>query len=359
MGLVSLSVSVSVSVCVSVCVCCVCVVIHCRDRMGKRKRGKKTKGMSLAQLKKKFKPTPRPGSSSSLLSSSTILAASMSGGSSGRTGSGLLLYPKASSILVVGDGNMSFSRALAMGWVQAKAGRTLTATSYDSRDELYAKYVGMDDVFSGLDAADTSNPHAVQVLHSIDATQLEAEENAAWIASRGPFDVVIFNFPHVGGSTAGVDLVALHKAFLAAFFSSASSSAVLAKGGSIQVALRTSEFYAAWDIVAVAEAAGLELLAPPSPFLPDLFPGYRNERTASGNRARAAPEIVDAASVYSFRVPQNIERIDILPDYDNAAFSVSDSSDQGDDGSDDDDDDDDDDGRSGGGYSDDQESDEQ
>merc|ERR1711916_300098 len=208
MGLVSLSVSVSVSVCVSVCVCCVCVVIHCRDRMGKRKRGKKTKGMSLAQLKKKFKPTPRPGSSSSLLSSSTILAASMSGGSSGRTGSGLLLYPKASSILVVGDGNMSFSRALAMGWVQAKAGRSLTATSYDSRDELYAKYVGMDDVFSGLDSANTSNPHAVQVLHSIDATHLEAEENAAWIASRGPFDVVIFNFPHVGGSTAGVDLVA-------------------------------------------------------------------------------------------------------------------------------------------------------
>merc|ERR1711916_51957 len=257
-------------------------------------------------------------------------------------------------------GNMSFSRALAMGWVQAKAGRTLTATSYDSRDELYAKYVGMDDVFSGLDSANTSNPGCVSVVHSIDATQLEAEENAAWIASRGPFDVVIFNFPHVGGSTAGVDLVALHKAFLAAFFSSAS----LAKGGSIQVALRTSEFYAAWDIVAVAEAAGLELLTPPSPFLPELFPGYRNERTASGNRARAAPEIVDAASVYSFRVPENIERIDILPDYDNAAFSVSDSSDQGDDGSDDgDDDDDDDDGRSGGhsggGYSDDQESDEQ
>merc|ERR1712065_111681 len=160
-------------------------------------------------------------------------------------------------------------------------------------------YVGMDDVFSGLESANTTNPHAVQVLHSIDATQLEAEENAAWIASRGPFDVVIFNFPHVGGSTAGVDLVA--------FFSSASSSAVLAKGGSIQVALRTSEFYAAWDIVSVAQEAGLELVAPPSPFLPHLFPGYRNERTASGNRARSAPEIVDAASVYSFRVPHDVE----------------------------------------------------
>ena len=300
--------------------------------MGKRKRGKKTKGMSLAQLKKKFKPVPRAGvgggvGASSVLSSSTILAASVSGGSSGHTGSGLVVYPDASSILVVGDGNMSFSRALAMGWVQAKPGRRLTATSYDTRDELYAKYVGMDDVFSGLESANTQSPGCVSVVHSVDATQLEAEEYAGWISSRGPFDVVVFNFPHVGGSTSGVDLVALHKAFLAAFFSSASSSSVLAKGGSIQVALRTSEFYASWDIVSVAQEAGLELVAPPSPFLPHLFPGYRNERTASGNRARSAPEIVDAASVYSFRVPHDVERIDILTDYDNAAFSVSDSSD--------------------------------
>ena len=125
------------------------------------------------------------------------------------------------SILTVGDGNFSFSVALRTrldsaegveGKVLAKACPAttprilLTATSYDTRQDVVDKYPESMGLLRRLEVASD-----VCVLHGIDASDLGSANMA-----HSPFDLIIFNFPHTG-----VEDFRRHQALLAHFFDTA------------------------------------------------------------------------------------------------------------------------------------------
>ncbi|KAL6726515.1 hypothetical protein Aduo_008482 [Ancylostoma duodenale] len=93
-------------------------------------------------------------------------------------------FRKARSILILGDGNLSFSLAVAESMPETP----ITATVLDSETEFAARY--------------PNNPNAerllqhnhVKLMFSVDATALPQE----W---AGKFHYIVMNFPHPGGKT--------------------------------------------------------------------------------------------------------------------------------------------------------------
>jgi hypothetical protein len=134
---------------------------------------------------------------------------------------------------------------------------------------------------------------------------------------------VIFNFPHVGGSQA--DDVKENQDVLSSFFHSVqeliappsqrkgapapaktgqnaaaqhSIDEDIRFGGQVHVALRTTPFYASWDITRLAKEQGLRLLRT-EPFYAADYPGYQEQRTQPGVM-RALPPSSDGALIYVF-----------------------------------------------------------
>lgn len=83
-------------------------------------------------------------------------------------------------VLVVGDGDMSFSRALS----DTRICKSLTASTLDSPDELLACFEKAQDNVKAI----TGNKD--NVIYGVDATN---------ISSTTVYDVIIWNFPHKTG----------------------------------------------------------------------------------------------------------------------------------------------------------------
>lgn len=102
------------------------------------------------------------------------------------------------TILLIGEGNFSFSRALVdMDLAQVYADTTepthvipsnITATSYDSEAECYEKYADAKEIVNQL------RERGVEVVFGVDATKLSAKQ----LGKRRLYDRVIWNFPHAG-----------------------------------------------------------------------------------------------------------------------------------------------------------------
>ena len=108
-------------------------------------------------------------------------------------------FSSSDRILLVGEGDFSFSRSL----LETHGCASLVATSFDKQSALQSKY-----------PQSTSNVRALQeeegcqVLFGVDATKLSkpgASEGGGKEIKKGNFDRVIFNFPHVGGLTKDVN----------------------------------------------------------------------------------------------------------------------------------------------------------
>ena len=94
-------------------------------------------------------------------------------------------------------------------------------------------------------------------------------------ALHGPFDLIIFNFPHTG-----VEDFRRHQALLAHFFDTAKTQLRPGGHGQIQVALANDQ-PRLWRVVDMAALAGLALIED-RPFRPEAeFPGYE-VRSARG-----------------------------------------------------------------------------
>eukprot|EP01102_Stenamoeba_stenopodia_P007969 TRINITY_DN2251_c0_g2_i1.p1 TRINITY_DN2251_c0_g2~~TRINITY_DN2251_c0_g2_i1.p1 ORF type:complete len:375 (+),score=131.13 TRINITY_DN2251_c0_g2_i1:111-1235(+) len=198
-------------------------------------------------------------------------------------------YSNKQHILVVGDGNLSFSLDLA----SELGGEKIIATCYDSKEEFSEKY-----------KAAINNPKSLfelgaRVFFDVDATNLEAKP---WGDSPSAFDRIIFNFPHTGVSGSGNDAVESNQQLLREFFESA-KTLVKPLTGEIHITLRPTEFYNKWKIVEQAISAGL-VSKKTIDFDGDLYPCYQNCRTASADLTRTAPSI-DGAKTYIFQLPAN------------------------------------------------------
>lgn len=102
------------------------------------------------------------------------------------------------TILLIGEGNFSFARALL---VDAPAGlehlppAAVTATSYDSEEDCYAKYPDAKEII------ETVRRRGAQVLFNVDATRLH--KYPAFKGRR--WDRIVWNFPHAGKSITDQD----------------------------------------------------------------------------------------------------------------------------------------------------------
>jgi 25S rRNA (uracil2634-N3)-methyltransferase len=101
-------------------------------------------------------------------------------------------------VLLVGEGNFSFTRALVRLYQNEAAGGSgctifmppanITATAYDSDEVCYAKYPGSKEIVEEV------RKTGVQVFFNVDATRLDK----ATPLKGKRFDKVIWNFPHAG-----------------------------------------------------------------------------------------------------------------------------------------------------------------
>jgi hypothetical protein len=100
-------------------------------------------------------------------------------------------YTNKLDILIVGDGDLSFSRALAY----SIGGSRLTATCYDSLNAFKSKYR------SSLANISELKQLEVQTYFGVDATRLEEQK---WLndpkkaTERKQYHRIVFNFPHAG-----------------------------------------------------------------------------------------------------------------------------------------------------------------
>ncbi|KAJ3025763.1 UNVERIFIED_CONTAM: hypothetical protein HDU68_006726 [Siphonaria sp. JEL0065] len=202
----------------------------------------------------------------------------------------LTRFKKTHGILLVGEGDFSFTSALCRALdittqsVPSKADGRVIATSYDTLSDISSKYT--------TDAVDRIRllqrlPN-VSVIHKLDATtmsqdgRLVSTENSTTFK---PIHRIVFNFPHVGG---GMDKdVKVNRRMLLAFFKEAqillslshdnsllnagngdgnkkklvsgSNSNIAMSDFQVLVSLRKTPFYEKFGLQELAEASGFKL----------------------------------------------------------------------------------------------------
>ncbi|CAL5202420.1 unnamed protein product [Lathyrus oleraceus] len=173
-------------------------------------------------------------------------------------------------ILLVGEGDFSFSLCLAKAFASAT---NIVASSLDTYDDVIKKYKNAK---SNLDELKKLGAY---VLHGIDATKMKSHSHF----NMKSFDRVIFNFPHAGFHGKREDnlsLIKMHKDLVCGFFKNASS--MIRSNGEIHVNHKTTHPYTKWNIEKLAEESFLKLIEC-SDFKKEDYPGYNNKR-GDGNR---------------------------------------------------------------------------
>jgi len=189
------------------------------------------------------------------------------------------------TLLVVGEADFSWSASLSRrrredGRSQSGGTRCshrcfvgrLLATSYEDLRTLESKYAQVDASISELRDA------GAIVAHGVDGTDLRSCEV---VRDHAPFDVVLFNFPHVGSNQGLANSIAENKALLRGFLASASE--LLAPLGEVHVTLVYRYPYTAWLSQLRDETAGFKLLGLEylgnSEFDFAAYPGYSHQAT--------------------------------------------------------------------------------
>ncbi|KAF2210333.1 hypothetical protein CERZMDRAFT_17168, partial [Cercospora zeae-maydis SCOH1-5] len=183
-------------------------------------------------------------------------------------------------ILLIGEGDFSFSRSI----VAEHGCCDITATCYDSQEALFEKYHPQ-----AASHVQYLEDEGQKVLYSVDATKLDKHKTLAkLVAEEGRFDVVLFNFPHVGGKSTDVNRqVRSNQELLVKFFQAVQGVLAVRKNngnndedgsGTVVVTLFEGEPYTLWNVKDLARHAGLEV-ARSFKFLAEAYPGYEHKRT--------------------------------------------------------------------------------
>nr|CAJ26364.1 hypothetical protein [Brachypodium sylvaticum] len=220
----------------------------------------------------------------------------------------LKYYSSAQSILVVGDGDFSFSLSLATAF---GSGDELVATSLDTYEDLGTKYG------SALSNVSELGRMGATVLHGVDAKVMHL--HAHLLLRR--FDRIVFNLPHAGfrGREDNADMIrpahldraifvyraTSHQELVRGFFGSARG--MLGRHGEIHVAHKTKHPYWTWDIEQLASESSLRLIEK-VPFEKEDYPGYNQKRGDSWRCDQDFP--IDDCCTFKFGVQQISATID-------------------------------------------------
>lgn len=107
------------------------------------------------------------------------------------TGPIIIPFKATDRILLVGEGNFSFTRALISEpptALQYLPPSNVVATAYDTEAECFEKYPEARSIVNELRAK------GVEILFGVDATKLESSS----FLRNHKFDKIVWNFPHAG-----------------------------------------------------------------------------------------------------------------------------------------------------------------
>ncbi|KAL5581664.1 hypothetical protein UlMin_014106 [Ulmus minor] len=179
---------------------------------------------------------------------------------------GMKHYKRSQKILLVGEGDFSFSACLARAFGSAT---NMVATSLDSKARLLTKYNR-----SCEQHLTELKRRGCLVLHQVNVKDMKRHPKLKDMK----FDVVIFNFPHaghVGYNESDYRLIKMHRDLIRAFFGNASE--MLLEGGEVHVTHRDDNPYRKWNLEELAREAGL-VLKEKVIFRKEDYPGYSNKR---------------------------------------------------------------------------------
>jgi len=204
------------------------------------------------------------------------------------------LYSAGERILLVGEGNFSFARALCK---ELGSGVGVYATAYDGEKNLKLKYTDAEELRKEIE-----EQLGGTTLVGVDASRLHAVKEF-----RGAFHKIVWNFPHMGtGETDLEKSAAEHRQLLSGFFKSAYRCLNTENPNcAIHVALKSGEPYKSWKVVQTAMTACPELeLYTAVPFATSAWPGYAHRRTAGFDERfskKESEELAKGAKVYIFK----------------------------------------------------------
>lgn len=198
------------------------------------------------------------------------------------------------NILIVGDGDFSFSLSLAA----QIGGKSIITSSYDSKATLISKYGrSVEQTIQSLTES------GAKVLFDIDATDADSLFSTMK-SSEERFNRIVFNFPHIGGATER-DKDANQK-LLRNFLISIDKAKILKQGsGKVFITLRQTEFYLSWNIPELLLSSDCPKFVRENlkyqmtvPFPVEKFPSYKPVRTHPAKRE--APSAEDSV-IYIFQ----------------------------------------------------------
>ncbi|KAL4554661.1 hypothetical protein LXL04_037260 [Taraxacum kok-saghyz] len=184
-------------------------------------------------------------------------------------------YSSNHQILLVGEGDFSFSLSLAMAFGSAS---NLVASSLDSYDVLIKKYNG---VKSNLEIL---RHFGAQLLHGVDSLNMKFHIDL----STRKFDRIVYNFPHAGflGKETDHLVIMIHRNLIRGFFMNAID--MLLPNGEIHVTHKTAHPFDTWNIEELATQSCLTLLESVEFKIED-YPGYNNKRGDGTNPNKSFP----------------------------------------------------------------------
>ncbi|KAF2463924.1 uncharacterized protein BDR25DRAFT_105530 [Lindgomyces ingoldianus] len=156
------------------------------------------------------------------------------------------------NILLVGEGDFSFTRSL----VVEHGCANVTATSFDSEDELRKKYPTFPTIHSEL----TALTPPVPFHYTIDATKLSTYKCLKPTA-HSPYDIIAFQFPHTGGLSRDVNRqVRANQALLVAFLRSCLETGIVRERRKLAVEKQRSQKLGAGDAASAGGGASAAML---------------------------------------------------------------------------------------------------
>ncbi|KAK4594494.1 hypothetical protein RGQ29_018252 [Quercus rubra] len=195
-------------------------------------------------------------------------------------------YSSDHQILLVGEGDFSFSLSLAHSFGSAS---NILASSLDPYDVLMENYEDAKWNLANLENLGAS------LLHGVDATKLKRHSDLRW----RKFDRIIFNFPHAGyhGNEAHTRVIKMHRNLVHGFFSSARG--MLRADGEIHVNHKTTAPFCHWNRRELALKNWLVLIGCVD-FKKEDYLGYNNKRGDGSRCDESFP--LGECSTFEFRL---------------------------------------------------------
>ncbi|KAJ4952130.1 hypothetical protein NE237_028962 [Protea cynaroides] len=172
-------------------------------------------------------------------------------------------YYRSHKILLVGEGDFSFSACLAKIFGSAD---NMVSTSLDPIGFLKKNYS------KAMSNINDLKSRGCMVLHGVDATTMSGH-----VFLKGmKFDRIIYNFPYAGWfkQESRESQMSRHQKLVTLFFKNAKK--MLSEKGEIHISHKSEGFHQEWDIVYLASLCGLNLMKAERFNLKD-YPGYNTK----------------------------------------------------------------------------------